>query len=994
MKKFRKFYKPIFLICLSLTPILWFLGRNGILIDGVDTNFPLNPSYWFLRRLFVWSAVGNAGSDFSASVAGTFFHLLQFIPFKLGLPLQGVELFSLLFWFALLIFSSWIFIKTIFPDEDIPQIIFVLLYSLNIYLFNAFENVKVANLSLICSIPLGITLLIRLRQKKIGRGLAALFSILLGIILSGAGINPGYIICFFLILGIVFISEIILDFRDFILVKERFLDLLVVCGFTIIVNSFWIIPTTNFILKNISSSNSIKDIGFTNWVDSLSQNTSFTNVIRMLGAWDWYAFDSSTKLPLYIPYSTKYFYNILFIGFSFLVPALAFFSFILVKKTEKFYSITFATMLIIGVFLTSGTHPPSGVIFNFLINHVPFFSLFRSPWYIFAPMVGLSIAGLVAIFFFNLKKIKIFKKYFLIFSLIFATSTLVYAYPLILGRIFRPNSQYSFYVQFPSYVFDSGNFLDKSLDNGRVLSYPDDNIERFTWKYSGTDSILNLISDKEIVFSPLNATNSPFSQILAEIYFAIKRNEITKVESIASKLSISQIFNKRDQQSLSPDLPKELSEIQMSNFGKWNFYKIPNSNPEKIRLVSCCILSYPYSDSDKNLPIADDSEILVNPKDSLLSINNVNLIDSAIVHATNLQKEDFNNMNKNLSDLKSRIFARDITNVEYDFQIPQSGKFTPILERYHMDMLKFPNQNTILVNLDEEMKIWTITQTNDSYVYFSPIDIKAGKHKLVLPLKNNNLINYKDSSQYGNAVFSNENGTFTILNTSSQNAGLKFNMSDFDPYSYYLINFEYNHAYGDSAQVLVDQWKNNAVLKVQNQGLPDISDWQNFSFYFSPVQSDSNLNVQFAAPNSKETFGTKVGYKNISVYKVFDDDLFFKKSAPASELPEITYKKESPVSYSGEIKNSHGPLVILFNENYSPDWSLKIDGLSIKPFHFTGNYYANAWYVDNINGSHKFNIYYKPQSLLKLGYAISFIGVIIAISYFIFDKVKRKDEYK
>src|SRR5260221_4243266 len=152
MKNFSRSLKIIFLILLSLTPVFWFIRRPGILIDGVDTNFPLDPSIWFKRKFFVWTAVSNAGADFSASTAGTFFHFLQFLPYKLGFSLQIVEIFSLLFWFSLIIFASWFLSHLIFAKKSISQIIFVILYSLNIWFFNSWENVKVANLALAAAI--------------------------------------------------------------------------------------------------------------------------------------------------------------------------------------------------------------------------------------------------------------------------------------------------------------------------------------------------------------------------------------------------------------------------------------------------------------------------------------------------------------------------------------------------------------------------------------------------------------------------------------------------------------------------------------------------------------------------------------------------------------------------------------------------------------------------------------------------------------------------
>jgi len=88
------------LIALSLTPIIWFIGRGNVLINGVDTNFPLNPWVWFVRRLYAWNDVSNAGMDFSFGTSGLFFHFVQVVPFLLGFSLQSVQLLSLLFWFS------------------------------------------------------------------------------------------------------------------------------------------------------------------------------------------------------------------------------------------------------------------------------------------------------------------------------------------------------------------------------------------------------------------------------------------------------------------------------------------------------------------------------------------------------------------------------------------------------------------------------------------------------------------------------------------------------------------------------------------------------------------------------------------------------------------------------------------------------------------------------------------------------------------------------
>ena len=832
-----------------------------------------------------------------------------------------------------------------------------------------------------------------LREGKIKRGSASLISIFTGIILAGAGINPAYIICFFLILSFYFISEVFFDFGNWKLIIERFKDFLLISIFITLVNAFWILPSISFIFGSITSSNSINALGFTNWVDSLSENTSLVNVIRMQGAWDWYAFDSISGLPLYIPYSLNYFFNPIFIIFSFLIPTLALLSFVFRKKKYSLLSVYFAIMLVIGIFLTAGTHQPTGVLFSFLVNHVPFFSLFRSPWYIFAPLVGLSIAGLVSIFFDNIYDF--FPKIAVqIFGVIFIFGVLFYSYPLLLGKIFRPKSANGFFIKFPEYVYQVRDYLAKTKVDGRVLSYPDDNIERFSWGYSGTDSILNLFSDKEAVFSPLNDTNSPVSKIVSDIYLGLKKDETKKVLNQADKLSITEIFDKRDQDSLSPFLPKEILDNKIVSFGKWSFYRLGSTQiPSKISAKNCCVLSYPYADSDLNLSVLDQNQILVNPLDSLFTHTNLLSGVGEIVHAVNSQYSDYLAMDSSPSDLKSRLFTRDLSFVQFNLEVSKSGNYSPILEKYGIDSFGIVNQNKVIVTIDGKNQVWTIDNSDDSYLYFDQVALSQGKHVVVIDLKNKNLISPSNFNQAGTAIFNSSNGIFSIFNLSPKDASFNFPISGFDPYSYYLIGLTYNQIYGNNAQVFIDQRNKMTLFKDQTQALPNYPDWQNFSFYYHPVQSDSNLNVDILAPQTKDPLGTKVQYKNLGVYKVFDNNLFFKSVPKVLQKPaNISYTENSPVSYSGELSGGNGPQIIIFNENYSPNWQININGnRSVKILHFTGNFYANAWYIEGADTNFKFTIHYKPQNLLRIGYAIAGITIVSGITYFIYDTRKRKN---
>src|SRR5688572_4044086 len=137
MKQFlSKYWIWLVLALFALVPFLWFQGRWGSLVNGVDTNFPLHPAMWLQRRLYVWNSVGNAGADFSASTAGLFFHSIQTIPYVIGYLLYQVELISFVFWFGLIVFSSYIFARILVPHNKFAQLLIVCLYTFNTYIFN------------------------------------------------------------------------------------------------------------------------------------------------------------------------------------------------------------------------------------------------------------------------------------------------------------------------------------------------------------------------------------------------------------------------------------------------------------------------------------------------------------------------------------------------------------------------------------------------------------------------------------------------------------------------------------------------------------------------------------------------------------------------------------------------------------------------------------------------------------------------------------------
>lgn len=133
MKYISKLVKKrwVFLLSLALclTPIIWFLGKDGAIVNGVDTNFPLDPNAWFLRRFHIWNSTVNAGQDFSSSTAGIFFHFIQFLFYNLGFGLQLTQIASFIFWFSAITLGAYAYSRTVFPKSSAARIVFVVFAS-------------------------------------------------------------------------------------------------------------------------------------------------------------------------------------------------------------------------------------------------------------------------------------------------------------------------------------------------------------------------------------------------------------------------------------------------------------------------------------------------------------------------------------------------------------------------------------------------------------------------------------------------------------------------------------------------------------------------------------------------------------------------------------------------------------------------------------------------------------------------------------------------
>ena len=785
------------------------------------------------------------------------------------------------------------------------------------------------------------------------------------ILASGTGINPAY----FAVIVMVVITETIVLFvesnkekKDFEIFKIGGLTLLVL----IAVNTFWILPLLNLLFG--IQTKQLSDLGFTDWLQSLSKNTSIINVARLQGAWDWYALDSY-GMPQYLPYTLNYLYKFPFVVFSFVLPFLSFLSFIFVKKEKRFWYSFLGVLTLLGIFFGVGSHSPTGGFYLFLSKHIPFFSFFRSPWYIFTPILIVAYAGLTGLLFERLFEVKFAKIRTIIiaFSFLFLIGYGLYSYPLITGKIFRPDSN-GFYIKFPSYVFEARDWLDKEASNQRIISYPDDQLESFNWGYKGTESILSLFSDHETITPSFNAASKTFSKIQSLFYERIKRKEYPSAISLLNFIGANEIFYKKDVSTLSPVIGNEISNfVDITNLGKWSFMKAKVSTDHKIFIADNVY---------KNLGSPEDFvylSSLFGPKTVI-----VQAADTEVAKIPLSENLPIISKADNLGEQKDEVNSTQ----KYRVTIPKSGQFSFAIEKEHVDMQNIQTQ------VDGQDISKNLISQNDSLIKIGPIKLDKGDHifKVVYP-NAPNLLNVSDFSLYSkdlglrsDELPINTKQTLIAFNSANQQKLIQLAVHDFNPFVKYAISLDYKYIYGSVPIMDITQSTPASPVKTGPIYLGSSMDWSKNYQIYEPVETTSKLELIIKMPSNNPGDKSKAYLENISIKRIYDNKVFIVEESKKDVLPysSLSFKKISPVKYEVDLVNTEdvrNGTIVSFLESYSPGWVLSMGTRNgVKPIHFSIDGYANAWYIPN-TGNSKINIYYKPQNFYLIGVSVSILTI-------------------
>jgi hypothetical protein len=591
MKFSGRVYEFIVLLLLGLTPLLWFHNKEVVL--GHDAGLPMAPVLHFGDRLFAWTARYGFGSDQTYAVPGFFIHGIEAFVSSFGASLQKEQEITFIFWFILpgitmFFFAKWLEKKLQVPYLALPAAV---MYMFNHFTLQGWFIAERTKFSLYAALPLLLLLLFQWKEKKISSLLTAICISLTLFFLNGEASIPlfgGLIVTILVFIIFYFLDQF--NWRALF----RFIQLIVLTGIiSIPLQAYWLLSYYDYVKNSYAQSVDFfgGTTGILGWINYVSENSSIINLMRLQGVPEWY------QNPLH-PYAAGFLHNPLLIAISVAIPIAAFIPFALYReqKTVKFI-LFFAFLGLFSMIFIAGSHPPFGSIYLFLVNVVPGFIAFRTPFYKFSPALWFSYAMLISftisylLVWLKAKNINLLK---ITYTCIIA-AIILYSYPFLTGDFFNyMKGVRSMKNEVPSYVL---SYADWSMTPERVQKRtlmlpapnPDGKVEAYKWGYWSLAPLSTLYSNASIINDSFYLSETE-KKLLQDLYQQMRDNNPSWIK-IAELLHIDSVvmrndfdWSLKDSTTQSPMTYKKALQssdlAKIKTFGQWDVYDLhQNQSP-------------------------------------------------------------------------------------------------------------------------------------------------------------------------------------------------------------------------------------------------------------------------------------------------------------------------------------------------------------------------------------------------------------------------------
>lgn len=577
-------WQVLCILLLSLIPFLWL--QDGSVVIGHDTGYALLPVEHFQDRLQTWTERYGIGADQSFAVPGFFIHGLEALIYLFAgndLSLSQRIVFSI--YMAGMGLSMLACMRVFFPtlkDTSMPLIAAVF-FSINHFVLQAWFIAERPKFALYIALPLVLLILHRMLSKKASVLIASIYTAVLFVICNGGGALPLY--------GAVFIAVALFIISRLWISRSLLTDLSRVVRFSIgtivlsvFLQGFWLLPYLGF-LQNSFASEVAKTGGIDGvlaWVETISKDTSYANLLRLQGIQEWY-------VNPYHTYGRLYFSSPILVLASFSFLGFVLFSLFSHERKDRPLIATILLIGLIGMLFAAGTHGPFGEFYVFLLRNLPGFIAFRTPFYKFAPLVWFSFSVLTA---YGMQRLIVygtqkFPRASHILPIVCIVCLLGYHFPFFTSRFFTYGPGKSTKVAVPAYVTEYGRWMNENSSKySRTIVYPPisqlDFVDQRDWGYWSLSTVFSLL-DRHSYLEATVAHTKEELQLITNIMDRIERRDdrwidAAKLLGADSLVILDDRIVNGDKKSSTDETKEYLrshkSLEQVQTFGKWTFYSM------------------------------------------------------------------------------------------------------------------------------------------------------------------------------------------------------------------------------------------------------------------------------------------------------------------------------------------------------------------------------------------------------------------------------------
>lgn len=607
---------------------IWLLTRwwlpPGFILAGHDSGLALDAKDFLFTRFFAWDSSIDFGRDnaqhFGSLTIHTFDYLLSLLA---GSGSAGSQV-AVFFWLSLIFISGFILAYQ-FREKIGATFVFLfpVMVTFNFYIGQSLFVLERAKYGLFAATMLFLAIVFRVLDRRESILFSAIVTSLIFFIFNGGSwLGLPLYGGLFVVVLVVLIFTLIENWKkhDFGPLKR----LVSFFGLTLIglilLSSYSIWPyLANFIAgdyEQLLGQVAIRQNK--DWLDSVSQGSTFLNLFRLQGVPDWYG-GSSQLINVAHIYAADYLQNKLLVIASFFFPLLAFTSFLLAKtRRQRRYVSFFGLLLLVSMFFTAGTRSPLGSLYGFIYDYLPGFAVFRSPYYKFGGSLVMAASFLIAFSASRIgAKIKVGSWLRQVstggFVLLFLSLWLGFHFVFFdQNKIFEWQKGFSTKLSVPDYVTEFKTWIDdQKLSGTRILLLPPFNdgwrSDGYEWGYWSLSTLPSALIRSSVVAND-HSLVSEERQWVNGLYKSLEAGDEQQFIDLSSRTRVGLVLLRTDVLSgkiwSGTSAPSGFEQTlnsfkrvkKVKEFGRWMLYKVDQEPVPKV-IVSSSLISLPADSS-------------------------------------------------------------------------------------------------------------------------------------------------------------------------------------------------------------------------------------------------------------------------------------------------------------------------------------------------------------------------------------------------------------